>query len=66
MANFIVTILKLTGLADYSFWEICIKSTFALITYPGVVFTADNMLNALALPQITDVDEIARRNFLGF
>ena len=46
-------------------WKICVKSTLALIIYLGAVFTAHNMLNALALPQTTDVDEIARKNFLG-
>jgi len=65
IANFIATLLKLNGSANYSFWKICIKSTLALIIYPGAVFTTNNMLNALALPQITNVDEIARRNFLG-
>ena len=65
MANFVTTFLKLTDPADYPFWKICVKSTLALITYPGAVFTADDMLNALALPQTTDVDEIARKKFLG-
>ena len=65
MVNFIATLPKLTGSAGYLFWEICVKLTFALITYSEAVFTTDNMLNALALPQTTDVDEIARRNFLS-
>jgi len=65
MANFVTTFLKLTDPADYPFWKICVKSTLALIIYLGAVFTANNMLNALALPQTTDVDEIARKNFLG-
>jgi len=49
IANFIATLPKLTGLTDYFFWKIYIKSTFALITYFGAFFTAKNMLNALAL-----------------
>jgi len=50
MANFITTLPKLTGLADYSFWEIHVKSTLALIIYSGAVFTTNDMLNVLALP----------------
>jgi len=49
MANFIATLPKLTGTADYSFWEIHIKSTFALITYFEAIFTTDDMLNVLVL-----------------
>ena len=65
MANFITTLPKLTSLANYPFWEICVKLTLALITYPGAIFTTNNVLNALALFQITNMNEIARRNFLG-
>ena len=65
MANFITTFSKLTGPTDYPFWEIYIKSTLAFIIYPGAVFTADNMLNALALSQTTNVNKIAKRNFLS-
>ena len=65
MANFVATLPKLTSPADYSFWGIHIKSTLALITYFRTVFITDDMLNALALPQTTDVDKIARRNFLS-
>jgi len=65
MANFVATLPKLTSLADYSFWRIHIKSTLALITYSRTVFITDDMLNALALSQTTDVDKIARRNFLS-
>ena len=65
MANFITTFSKLTGPTDYPFWEIYIKSTLAFIIYPRAVFTADNMLNALALSQTTNVNEIAKRNFLS-
>jgi len=65
MANFITTFSKLTGPTDYPFWEIYIKSTLAFIIYPGAVFTADNMLNALALSQTTNMNEIAKRNFLS-
>ena len=61
MANFVTTLFKLIGPTDYPFWEICVKSTFALIIYSGVVFTADNMLNALILSQTTNINEIARR-----
>jgi len=65
IANFVTTLPKLTGLANYPF-EICVKSTFALITYSKAVLTAEDILNALALPQTTDVDKVARRNFLSF
>ena len=65
MANFIAALPKLTGPTNYPFWEICVKLTLALIIYPEAVFTADDMLNASALPQTTDVNEIARRNFLS-
>jgi len=64
MANFITTLPKLTSPTNYSFWKICVKSTLALITYPEAVFTTNDMLNALELSQTTNVDEIARRNFL--
>ena len=50
MANFVATFPKITGPASYPFWEIHVKSNFALITYSGTVFTANNMLNASALP----------------
>ena len=66
MANFIATLPKLTGAADYSFWEIYIKSIFALITYFEAVFTTDDILNVSVLSQITNINEMARRNFLGF
>ena len=66
MANFITTLSKLTSSANYPFWEICVKTILALIIYLGAIFTANNMLNALALPQITDIDEITRKSFLGF
>jgi len=66
MANFVTALPKLTGSANYSFWEIYVKSTLALITYPRTVFIADNMLNALTFSQTTDIDEIAKRNFLDF
>ena len=66
MANFIATLPKLTDLANYSFWKFYIKSILALIIYSRAIFTANNMLNALALSQTIDIDEIARRNFLGF
>jgi len=51
-------------LADYPFWKIHVKSILVLITYTRAIFTADDMLNTLALPQTTDIDEITRRNFL--
>jgi len=66
MANFIATLLKLTSPADYFFWEIHIKSTFALIIYFEAVFTTNDILNILILSQITNIDEMARRNFLSF
>ena len=65
MANFITTLPKLTGPADYSFWKVHVKLTLALIICLRAVFTTDDMLNALALPQTTNVDEIVKRNFLG-
>jgi len=66
MANFIATLLKLTSPADYFFWKIHIKSTFALIIYFEAVFTTNDILNILILSQITNIDEMARRNFLSF
>ena len=59
MANFITTLFKLTDSANYFFWKIHIKSTFALIIY------SEDILNTSALPQTTDINKIARRNFLG-
>ena len=66
MANFVTTFFKLTDSANYSFWEIYVKSTLAFITYCGAIFTADDILNVSALSQTTNVNEIIRRNFLGF
>jgi len=57
---------KISSPTDYPFWKIYVKSILTLITYSGAVFTANDMLNALALSQTTDINEIARRNFLGF
>jgi len=37
----------------------------AFITYSGAVFVVDDMLNVSALLQTTNIDEIARKNFLG-
>ena len=37
MANFVTTLPKLTSLIDYSFWEIYVKLTFALIAYSGTI-----------------------------
>ena len=65
MANFVTTLPKLIGPTDYSFWEICVKSTLAFTTYSGAVFTAKDILNALALPYTTNMNEITRRNFLA-
>ena len=39
MANFIAILSKLTGLANYLFWKIHVKSTLALITYSSTVIT---------------------------
>ena len=36
------------------------------IIYSGAVFSTDNILNTLVLSQTTNMDKIARRNFLGF
>ena len=65
MANFVATLPKLTSLVDYPFWKIHVKLILTLITYPRAVLTAEGMLNALALPQTTNIDEVTRRNFLG-
>jgi len=65
MVNFVATLPKLTGPTNYSFWKIHVKSTFTLITYLKAIFTTNDMLNTSALPQTTNVDEIAKRNFLG-
>ena len=65
MANFITTLPKLTSLANYPFWEIHVKSILALIIYSRAIFTANDMLNASALSQTTDVNETIRRNSLG-
>ena len=65
MANFVTTLSKLTGLADYPFQEICVKSTLVII-YLRAIFTAEDMLNALVFSQTTDVDEVIKRNSLGF
>ena len=65
MTNLVTTLPKLTSPADYSFWEIYVKSTLALIIYSEAIFTTDNILNASALSQTTNIDKIARRNFLG-
>jgi len=54
-----------TSPTGYSFWEIYVKSNLALITYSGAVFTTNDILNALAFPQTTDINKIARKNFLG-
>ena len=66
MANFVATLLKLTSPTSYPFQKIYVKSTLTFITYSKAVFTTEDMLNALALPQATNVDKIIRRNFLGF
>jgi len=42
------------------------KSTLALTTYPGIIFTPEFLLNALALSQATNVNKVTRRKFLGF
>ena len=65
MANFVATLPKLTSLANYPFWKTHVKLTLTLITYPGAILTAEGMLNALALPQTTNMDEVTRRDFLG-
>jgi len=66
MANFVATLSKLTGLANYLFWKIYVKSIFALIIYFGAIFTAKDMLNTLVLSQTTDVNKVTKRNFLSF
>jgi len=65
IANFIATLLKLSGFTDYSFYEIHVKSAITLIIYSSTVFTAKDMLNVFVLTQATDVDEVARKSFLG-
>jgi len=64
MANFIATLLKLTGSTNYLFWKNYVKSTLALIIYSRAIFTAEDILNVLAIFQTTDIDEVTRRNFL--
>jgi len=66
IANFTTTFSKLTSSASYFFWKIHIKLTLALIIYTSTVFTAKDMIYALVLPQGTDINEVARRNFLSF
>jgi len=66
MADFFTTLPKLTSPTNYHFWEIHIKLALTFITHSDTIFTADNMLNVSILPQVTDVDKIARRNFLNF
>ena len=51
MANFITTL---------------IKSTLTLITYHSIIFTIEDMLNVLVLSQTTNINKIARKNFLDF
>ena len=63
MANFIATLSKLTSFANYYFWKICIKLTFALIIYPGTVFTTEDILSASAFSQTTDINKVIRKNF---
>ena len=46
MANFITTVSKLTSLADYLFWKICVKPVFAFITYHSTFFTVEDILNS--------------------
>jgi len=65
MANFIATLSKLTGLADYFFWRIYVKLALALITYSEAIFTTEDMLSALAFSQTTNMDKITRKNFLS-
>jgi len=43
-----------------------VKLAFALITYSEAVFTAKDILSALAFSQTTNMNEITRRNFLSF
>jgi len=66
LTNIVTTLPKLIGTADYSFWEICVKSTLAFIIYLRAIFIAEDMLNALILSQTTNINEITKRNFLGF
>ena len=65
MVNLIITLSKLTGLANYFFWEIYVKSVLALIIYSDIIFTTKNMLNDLVLSYANDIDKVLRRNFLG-
>jgi len=66
IANFVTIFPKLTSPTNYFFKKICVKLILILITYSETIFTTEDMLNVLALPQITDVDEIIRKNFLSF
>ena len=66
MANFVTIFLKLTSSTSYIFQEIYIKPTLTLIAYPDTVSNIKDMLNTLILSQTTDMDEIAKKKFLGF
>ena len=61
IANFVTILFKLTGLADYYFSKIYIKSTLALIIYYKAVFTTKGILNTLTLPQTTNMNEITKK-----
>jgi len=57
MANFVTILPKLTDSVDYSFWEIYVKLTFALIAYSSTIWTTKNMLNVLTHSQTTHVNK---------
>jgi len=57
IANFVTILSKLTGSANYLFWKIHVKLALALTTHSSTVFTAEDIMNTLALFQATDIDE---------
>ena len=65
IATFVVTLPKLISLTNYSFKKIYVKSTLTLIIYSDAIFTAKDILSTSTLPQTTNIDKVAKRNFLG-
>jgi len=40
---------KLTSLANYPLWKVCIKSAISLIIIPGSVYSAEGLLSLISL-----------------
>ena len=51
MANFVITLPKLTGCTNYPFWKIHVKLALTLIIHSDIIFTTEDMLNTLVLSQ---------------